>query len=96
MSWKPLSKLVLVRLHKRGSSLDLSASEVSYNGYNGLATVLAVGPGRTVEEGPLAEGDVVMLNGPQGIIAHKELGEDVALVAGPLVLAKREGAGEES
>jgi co-chaperonin GroES (HSP10) len=92
MSWKPLGKYVLVELHKRGSTLELSA-EVSYNG---LATVLAVGPGRLVEDGPLEVGDVVMLNGPQGLIAHKELGEDVALVAGPLVLAKREGAGEES
>lgn len=83
-NWKPLGKLVLVRLHKRGSALDLSSSDVSYNG---LATVLAVGPGRSIEDGELREGDTVMLNGPAGIIAHSELGEDVALVSGPLVLA---------
>lgn len=89
MSWKPLGKYVLVELHKRGSALELSA-EVSYNG---LATVLAVGE---AVDTPLAAGDVVVLNGPQGIIAHKEFGEDVALVAQAFVLAKREGAGEES
>lgn len=82
MAWQPLGNFVLVRLHKRGSNLELSA-EVSYNG---LADVLAVG--RTVDA-PIKVGDVVMLNGPAGIIAHKELGEDVALVAGPLLLAKR-------
>jgi len=48
--------------------------------------VIAVGPG---VEGPIVEGDVVLLNAAQGLIGHKELGEGVALIAEPLVLARR-------
>ena len=33
-------------------------------------------------------GDVVLVNGPQGLIHHKQFGEDVALVAAPLLLAQ--------
>lgn len=82
MSWQPVGKLVLVRLHFTGSALDLSGSDIRYNG---LADVLAVGPDVT----GLHVGAVVMLNGPQGIIAHKELGENVALVPSALVLAQQ-------
>ena len=81
-NWKPYGKLVLVELHKRGSALDLSASEVTYNG---LATIVAVGP----DVVGLNVGEVVMVNGPQGIVAHKELGENRALIPAPLVLAVR-------
>jgi len=92
MSWKPLGKYALVRLHTVGSMLELSGDVQ----YNGLATVLAVGE----EVKTLAEGDVVLLNGPAGIIGTKTLGTEVGphtgLVAVPLVLAKREDAGEES
>ncbi len=82
MNWIPLGKYVLVHLHKRGSDLVLG-DDVAYNG---LADVIAVG--REVEQ-EVNVGDVVILNGPQGLIAHKELGDDIALVAAPLVLAKR-------
>lgn len=81
-NWRPYGKLVLVELHKRGSALDLSASDVSYNG---LATIVGVGP----DVVGLNVGEVVMVNGPQGIVAHKELGEDRALIPAPLVLAVR-------
>lgn len=83
MNWKPLGKFVLVRLHTQGSSLLLEGDVQ----YNGLGDVLAVVPG--ADGGEIAVGDVVLLNGPQGLIAHKELGEHIALVAGPLVLARR-------
>jgi hypothetical protein len=86
MSWKPLGKYALVRLHTQGSVLELTGDVQ----YNGLATVLAVGD----EVKTLAEGDVVLLNGPAGIIAAKTLEEEVGphtgLVAVPLVLARRE------
>ena len=92
MSWKPLGKYALVQLHTVGSVLELSGDVQ----YNGLATVLAVGE----EVKTLDEGDVVLLNGPTGIIATKvldtEVGLHTGLVAVPLVLAKREDAGEES
>ena len=80
-NWKPLGKMVLVKLHTVGSALEIVGDEK----YNSLATVLAIGESA---EGLLV-GDVVLLNGPQGIIAHPELGEHIALVAGPLVLARR-------
>jgi len=86
MSWKPLGKYALVQLHTHGSLLELQGDVQ----YNGLATVLAVGEDVTT----LVEGDVVLLNGPGGILAAKtledEVGKHTALVAVPLVLAKRE------
>lgn len=82
-TWQPLGKLVLVRLHKTGSALQLDTSDINYNG---LATVLDIGPEVAA---PVAVGDVVMLNGPQTIIAHKELGEDIALCPSPVLLARR-------
>lgn len=84
-TWQPMGKFVLVRLHTRGSALEL-AGDVKYDS---LATVLAVGPGRVSEDGELAVGDVVLLGGNQGLIGHTALGEHIALVAGPLVLARR-------
>ena len=81
MSWKPLGKYVLVRLHTVGSVLEL-AGDVKYKS---TADVIGVGPdveGVTV-------GDVVLLNAAQGVIGHPEFGEGVALVAAPLVLAKK-------
>jgi len=92
MIWKPLGKYALVRLHTVGSVLELSGDVQ----YNGLATVLAVGE----EVHTLAEGDVVLLNGPAGIIAAKmldaEVGPHTGLVAVPLVLAKRDDTVLES
>ena len=83
MSWKPVGSLVLVKMHTVGSVLLTPGGPQ----YNGLATVLGVGP---KVEG-IAVGDIVMLNGsvgPQAFIADKEhLGEDVAFVTAPLVLA---------
>jgi hypothetical protein len=84
-AWKPLGKMILVRLQTVGSALEIVGDEK----YNGLATVIAVGDGFGDTVGPPRVGDVVLLNGPQGIIAHPELGEHIALVAGPLVLARR-------
>lgn len=83
MKWKPVGKMVLIKLHTKGSVLDLSGSDVQYNG---LADVLGVG--ENVEQSILV-GDTVMINGPQGIIAHSELGEHIALIPAALVLAKR-------
>jgi hypothetical protein len=80
-NWKPLGKMVLVKLHTVGSALEIVGDEK----YNGLATVIAAAD----EVAGVKPGDVVMLNGPQGIIAHPDLGEHIALVAGPLVLARR-------
>ena len=86
MNWKPLGKFVLVRWHRRGSALDLSSSEVVYNG---LATVIAVG----AEVVGVSVGDVVMLGQSASLISHKEFGEeDIALVPAPLLLAVREEA----
>lgn len=83
MSWQPVGKLVMVKLHRQQSLLDLSPSaEVVYKT---TGDVLAVGP----EVVGVAVGDVVLLNGQQGAIGSRELGEDVALVAAPLILAKR-------
>ena len=65
MSWIPLGKFVLVRLHKRGSDLVLG-DEVAYNG---LADVIAVG--REVEQ-EVSVGDVVILEWPAG--AHRPQG----------------------
>jgi hypothetical protein len=84
VGWQPLGKMILVRLHTRGSALEL-AGDVQYNS---LADVIGVG--REVEQ-EIDPGDVVMINGPQGVVAHKELGEHVALVPAALVLAKRTG-----
>lgn len=80
-NWVPLGKYVLVRLHTKGSALLLEGDVQ----YNGLGEVLGVG----ADVEGVSVGDTVLLNGPQGLIAHAELGEHVALVAGPLVLAKR-------
>lgn len=90
MAWKPLGKFVLVKLHRQSSLLDLSPSKEVH--YKTTADVVAVGPD---VEG-VNPGDVLLLNGAQGAIGSTELGEDMALVAAPLLLAKREGAGEES
>lgn len=79
MKWQPLGKYVLVRLHTKGSQLLLEGDVQ----YNGLGEVLEVGP----EVEHVQVGDTVLLNGPQGLIAHVELGEHVALVAAPFVLA---------
>ena len=84
MAWVPLGKMVLVRLQKRGSALDLSGTDASYNGLGDV-----IGVGREVEQ-EIAVGDTVIVNGPQGLIAHAELGEDIALIPAPLVLARRE------
>lgn len=82
MSWRPLGKFVLVRLHTTGSVLDLSNSDIRYNGLGEV-----IGVGADVEG--VSVGDTVLLNGPQGIIAHEQLGEHIGLVAAPLVLARR-------
>lgn len=82
MAWQPLNKFLLVKLHTTGSVIEIQGE----GKYNGLATVLGVGP---EVDGPVVEGDVVMLNGPQGILAHPELGEHIAIVAAPLVLARQ-------
>lgn len=87
MNWEPSGNYLLIRLHKIGSGLTIVGNEA----YNGLATVLDIGP---KVEAPIVKGDVILINGPAGIIAHKELGEDVALVAAPLVLARQVGAVE--
>jgi len=81
-SWEPSGNFLLVRLHTAGSKLEI----VGEGKYNGLATVLGVGPLVTL---PIVVGDVVMLNGPQGILAHPQLGEHTVLVAAPLVLARQ-------
>ena len=85
--FQAVGKYILVKLHTVGSNLEIVGSEK----YNGLATVLSVG---NEVDGPIVEGNVIMLNGPQGILAHPELGEGVAIVAAPLVLARQ--VGEES
>lgn len=82
MNWSPLGKFLLVKLHTTGSVIEIQGE----GNYNGLATVLAVGPEAGAQ---VVVGDVVLLNGPQGLIAHKDLGEHIALVAAPLVLARR-------
>lgn len=82
MNWQPLGRYILVRLHTKGSPLVLG-DDVKYDG---LADVIGVG--REVEQ-EINLGDVVLINGPAGIIAHEALGEDIALVAAPLLLAKR-------
>jgi hypothetical protein len=78
--WKPIGRFVLVRLRKAGSVIDIQGE----GKYNGLAEVLAIGP----DVAEVAVGDTVLLNGPQGVISHREFGEDDALVAAPLLLAK--------
>jgi NADPH:quinone reductase-like Zn-dependent oxidoreductase len=91
-AWRPLGKFVLVRLNMIGSLLELQADQR----YDSTGEVLAVGP--DVEN--LREGDQVLMNGPQGVLSHPVLGEHIALVAAPLLLAKRvdykTGVGEES
>lgn len=82
MSWEPAGNFLLVRLHTTGSMIEIQGE----GKYNGLATVLGVGP---KVDAPIVTGDVVMLNGPQGILAHPELGEHIAVVAAPLVLARQ-------
>jgi hypothetical protein len=90
VGWKPLGKYVLVELHRQPSALDLSVSRGVR--YKTTADVLAVGP----DIAGLEAGDVVLLNGEQGAIGSRELGEHLALIPLPLILARREGAGEES
>lgn len=83
MSWKPLGKYVLVKLHLQNSLLDLTTSkEVRYKT---TADVLAVGP----DVVGVSVGDVVLLNGEQGAVGSRELGEHMALVPMPLLLAVR-------
>ena len=70
--------------------LDLTPSkEVAYKT---TGDVLAVGP----EVTGIVAGDVILLNGSQGAIGSAELGDDVALVPLPLILAVRSGMVEES
>ena len=82
MKWTPTGKLVMIRLHTTGSTLLLEGSDIQYNG---LAEVLAIGDQVTTVQ----VGDEVVINGPAGIISHKELGEHIGLIPEPLVLAKR-------
>jgi hypothetical protein len=80
-AWKPLGKMILVRLQTVGSTLEIVGDGL----YNGLGDVVAVGD----ETRGIDVGDVVLLNGPGGLIAHASLGEHMALVATPLVLARK-------
>lgn len=86
-TWIPLGKLVLVRLHTRGSVIALSDAVR----YSGLATVIAVGQ----EVTGLVTGDIVIINGPNGIVAHEELGEHVAVVPSAIILTKRAPTADE-
>ena len=89
MSWEPSGNYLLVRLHTTGSVLELGEDSK----YKASADVLGVGPD---VRGPFVVGDVVLLNAAQGLIGHKELGEGIALVAAPLVLARQVGGVVES
>jgi len=82
-NYQPLGKFLLVKLHRVETSLVVVGEDAQYKS---SADVIAVGPN---VEGPIVEGDVVLLNAAQGLIGHKELGEGVALIAEPLVLARR-------
>lgn len=82
-AYQPLGKFLLVRLHRVETSLVVVGEDAQYKS---TADVLEVGP---AVEGPVVKGDVVLLNAAQGLIGHKELGEGVALIAEPLVLARR-------
>lgn len=84
MKWQPVGKYALVKLHRQDSRLDLSPSAVKYKT---TADVVAVGPDAVGIE----PGDVVLLNGDQGAIGSRELGEDMALIPVPLILAKQSG-----
>lgn len=85
MNWEPSGNYLLVRLHTRTSSLEIVGDDTKYKA---SADVLGVGP---EVDGSLVVGDVVLLNPNQGVIGHKELGEGVALVPAPLVLARQVG-----
>lgn len=82
-AYQPLGKFLLVKLHRVETSLVVVGEDAQYKA---SADVLEVGP---AVEGPVVKGDVVLLNAAQGLIGHKELGDGVALIAEPLVLARR-------
>lgn len=84
-AYQPLGKFLLVKLHRVETSLVVVGEDAQYKS---SAEVLAVGP---EVDGPIVPGDVVLLNPNQGVIGHKELGEGVALVPAPLVLARQVG-----
>lgn len=90
MNWKPIGKFVLVRLHRAESLLDLSVSKEVV--YKTTGDVIAVGP----EVIGVDPGDVVLLNGSQGAIGSRELGDDMALIPLPLILAVKAGTVVES
>lgn len=81
MSWKPVGRMVLVKLNTTGSALVLGDS-VKYD-----HTGVVLGVGALVEE--IAVGDTIIINGPGGVVSDPKLGEDTVLLPSAIVLAKR-------
>lgn len=80
-NWKPYAKLVLVALDRANTGLEI----VGDAKYRTTGEVIGVGP----EVVGLHEGDHVLINGSQPMVASEVLGEGIVLVPAPLVLATR-------
>lgn len=79
--YKPYGKLVLVKLDRADTGLEI----VGDAKYKTTGEVIGVGP----EVVGLHEGDHILINGSQPMIASEVLGEGIVLVPAPLVLATR-------